>query len=146
PAASPLPAPPSGGRVLVVDDDALVRSVLVELVADLGYETSEADGVASGLAVYRASRVPFACALIDLAMPGGGGAALLAELRRLAPRLPIVLMSGFAESEAVAAVQSGGVAPPFLQKPFGRAQLADVLVDAILTGGVPPAPRSDDPA
>jgi two-component system response regulator GlrR len=83
--------------VLVVDDDADVRRVLIRRLSKRGYEVLEADGVETALQVYRAHRPHIRLVITDVAMPGGSGHALVEELRRNHPALPIVMLTGHHE-------------------------------------------------
>jgi CheY-like chemotaxis protein len=110
-------------RVLVVDDDPGVRAVTRGLLASRGWSVAEADGApAALLALGQAS---FDAVLLDLAMPGTSGAALLARLRALHPELALVVMSG-ADGCAGAVARDA-----FVPKPFSGDALAHALAQAI---------------
>jgi signal transduction histidine kinase len=107
------------GPILVVDDDAGVREVLVTLLSDLGFSTLEAaDGVA-GLALLAQSRP--ALLVADFAMPGLNGARLAQEARALIPGLPVMFVTGYADTDAIEAAV--GKTVPILRKPFRPAEL-----------------------
>jgi PAS domain S-box-containing protein len=91
------PAADGTETVLVVDDDADVRRVLIRRLSKRGYEVLEADGVETALQVYRAHRPHIRLVITDVAMPGGSGHALVEELRRNHPALPIVMLTGHHE-------------------------------------------------
>jgi signal transduction histidine kinase len=111
-----------GLQLLLVDDDAAVREVAAELLRDLGCRVMEAaDGDEAIAAVRGAPAVQ--AALIDFAMPGLNGGQTAAALRALRPDLPVILMSGYADLEALAEAWSG----PILRKPFSRDDLAREL-------------------
>jgi signal transduction histidine kinase/CheY-like chemotaxis protein len=121
---APRTDPPAlqGLRLLLVDDDAAVRSVAADLLRDLGCRVTEAsDGDQAIAAVRRSSAVE--AVLIDFAMPGLNGGQTAAALRALRPDLPVIMMSGYADLEALADAWSG----PILRKPFSRDDLAREL-------------------
>jgi len=134
-AAQPAPAPPEREpdvaalknlRLLLVDDDLAVRTVAANLLHDLGCQVTEARDGEDAVAEVR--RAPgHAVALIDFAMPGLNGGQTAAALRAIQPGLPVVLMSGYADLDALAEAWSG----PVLRKPFTRADLARELARAI---------------
>jgi len=98
--ASPGPQGPSAGpltRLLLVDDDALVREVLAGQMEELGYRVTRAHSGPVALARLDAGETPDIM-MTDYAMPGMNGAVLLAEARRRHPRLPVVLLTGFADN------------------------------------------------
>jgi len=133
-AASPPTAPVAErhrGRVLVVDDDSVVRGVATALLARRGFEVvSEASGQAALDHLARsAGEVRFV--LLDLTMPGLTGIEVLQRLRAIEreatrPPVAVVLMSGYSEQEVTSGTGDLAIAG-FLQKPF---TIADV--DALL--------------
>jgi signal transduction histidine kinase len=84
-------------RLLLVDDDALVREVLAGQLEELGYRVTRVHSAPAALARLDAGDTPDLM-ITDYAMPGMNGAALLAEVRRRHPRLPVLLLTGFADS------------------------------------------------
>ncbi len=101
-------------RILVVDDEAGIRDALTLLLEDAGYEPISAPGAAAALALLEREEV--ALVLCDVAMPEMDGIALVLELHRIHPGLPVVMVSAHGELEtAVRAVRAG--AYDFLQKP-----------------------------
>ncbi|MBX3246202.1 MAG: MASE1 domain-containing protein [Myxococcales bacterium] len=120
-------------RVLVADDEAPIREVLRVALALEGHDVETvADGTA---AVARASSETFDLVLLDLTMPGCGGAEALAGIRRARPSIHAVLMSGYDESQTPHD-------EVFLAKPFSiTALLAAVRValerDASPINGTP---------
>ncbi len=119
------------GRVLVVDDDNVVRSVATALLARRGFEVlSDASGQAA-LDRLSAPEVNVRFVLLDLTMPGLTGIEVLQRLRaceREAGRAPITvfLMSGYSEQEVTSGAGDLAVAG-FLQKPFTIADLDTLL-------------------
>jgi len=116
-------------RILVVDDDADLRGALCPLLASLGHTVSEAPGglealdlLASGLAVD--------LVLLDLHMPGLGGAETLPRLLALRPGLPVLVASGADEMELVAVLavhpSAGGIAKPFRLEELER-RIAEMI-------------------
>jgi signal transduction histidine kinase len=79
-------------RVLVVDDDPLVREAFVGMLQTLGHATVEAAGAAEALERLQDSRCQVV--LTDRSMPGMGGIQLAREVRRRWPRKPVVLVTG----------------------------------------------------
>jgi CheY-like chemotaxis protein len=110
----------SGARILVIDDDHEVRSFLAASLEDLGHEVTEAEGGAEALA--RLDEAEPDLVLLDFAMPGMNGAEFARAARAQRPHLPIVFVTGYAESEQLEAALGPGA--PLLRKPFTLAQLA----------------------
>src|SRR5256886_2428613 len=107
---------PMSSRILLVDDETNIRKMVGALLQSEGFETAEAaNGSAALAAVER--EAPDAV-LLDLMMPGGpDGLATLEQLKRLAPDVPVVMMSGKASlTDAVRATKLGAF--QFLEKPL----------------------------
>jgi len=126
-AAHPQPsavlAPVPGARVLVVDDDDQVRTLLRDTLELLGYAVTEADGGAQALRLLEGERPDVM--LLDFAMPQMNGAQVADRARRLWPDLPIVFASGHADSAAITAALGEGAT--VLRKPFDMDALARTL-------------------
>ncbi|HEY4043503.1 MAG TPA: ATP-binding protein [Rhodopila sp.] len=83
------------GRILLVEDDDLVRDTLVEQLQELGHKVLGASGGTSALAILRAQEA-VDLMITDLSMPGMDGLMLIKEARGLCPSLPAILLTGFA--------------------------------------------------
>jgi len=122
PAIEQQPPNPSGTehrtRVLVVDDDRLVRSFMRDSLRNLGYNVMEASDGPSALSVLDSEK--FDLLLVDFAMPGMNGAEVARQARAKQPDIRILIVSGYADSSAVeAAIGSCSQ----LRKPFDLAEL-----------------------
>jgi two-component system response regulator HydG len=101
-------------RVLVVDDDRDMCSVVVDGLADRGYE---AVGVSSSTEALGKLGEPFDVVVTDLRMPGVDGLELVAQSRKIAPTRPVIVMTAFsAVDTAVESIRRG--AYHYLTKPF----------------------------
>lgn len=118
------------GRVLVVDDEEIVRTVTARVLTALGYSVvTAADGREAIDTLHRSSE-PIHAVLMDLTMPKLDGVAAFEELRRLKQDLPVILMSGYNEQDAVARFAASGLAG-FLQKPFSAEMLSAKIGKAL---------------
>jgi CheY-like chemotaxis protein len=88
-----------GGRVLIVDDEPIVRNSFSRLLRGLGLSVQVASDGIEGLA--RCSEETFDVVILDLHMPNMGGAEMAARLRETQPELPLVIMSGNFSGEIV---------------------------------------------
>lgn len=115
-------------HVLVVDDDDLVRSVLVRQLELLGYRTTSVADPDAALAALDASG-DVDLLLTDMRLGGGhDGYALATTARERRPSLPIVFMTGLVDEDPAAAGFSG---TPVLTKPFRQSDLATALAAAL---------------
>lgn len=114
------------GIALVVDDERIVREVAALMLRHLGLEVLTAcDGI-EALDVFAEHSESIALTLVDLTMPRMGGKELVGALRYWNPRVPILLTSGFAESEVLASFEEGEV-DGFLKKPYTLSSLRSAL-------------------
>jgi CheY-like chemotaxis protein len=121
----PLPEPNRNELILVVDDDAAVRQVTVEMAHDLGCQIVQAAGGEQALALVDRLTPSPSLILLDYAMPGMNGLQLARALRDRGMKAPIALVTGYAElSESdIAAEQLSGL----LRKPFTIRELQALL-------------------
>jgi two-component system, cell cycle sensor histidine kinase and response regulator CckA len=120
PVRAPSPERAAAKRVLVVDDEDLVRDVLARMIEDLGYAADTAADGPSALAML--DQHEFDAVLVDLSMPRMSGAEVVAAVRKLKPRLPVILCSGF-DRDGRGRVD----ADAFLPKPFRIEVLEETL-------------------
>jgi len=113
-------------RVLLVDDEAMIREVLGQQLADAGFEVVTAADGAEALAL--AAREPVDAVVTDLSMSGLDGLAVIRGLQARSPGLPAVLLTGYAGDETALAL-SGAMSGTFslLRKPVSELQLLDRL-------------------
>jgi two-component system, cell cycle sensor histidine kinase and response regulator CckA len=118
------------GRILVVDDEEGVRTVLHRLLSRMGYEVEAVGDATTALAMLAVTPVHFDLVLSDILMPEMTGLELAAQLIESKVSVAIVLMTGFADGATVReATETFRL--PVLRKPFEVDQLAAVLEDAL---------------
>jgi len=123
----------ANAAILVVDDEEAVRGMLLQLLGRAGFEAiAAADGL-EAIAIFRERGSGIACIVLDLSMPHLDGLQTLRELRRIHGDVPVILSSGYSESEIEERFRGEGVAA-FLQKPFQFQALYDAL-RRVLGGG-----------
>jgi PAS domain S-box-containing protein len=117
------------GRVLVMDDEAMVRDIASDMLGLLGFETSIAAHGDEALELCRAARTggaPFDCVIMDLTVPGGmGGQEAVLRLLREDPAAKVIVASGYATDPIMAAFKEHGFRGR-LAKPF---QLRDLQME-----------------
>lgn len=115
-----------GVRVVVADDDDDIRRLIAFTLRSDGYDVREAkDGIA--LLEILADRKPPHIVISDVRMPGVDGLTMLAALRRVGQRFPIILMSAYCNREIQDEARASG-ADVFLEKPFDMDDLRAAVV------------------
>jgi signal transduction histidine kinase/CheY-like chemotaxis protein len=134
-AASPVDSPVlaqggRGERILLVEDEPLVRRLLERVLTQAGYQVASSLGSDAALSIARRSR-PFDALVTDVVMPGLSGPELASELERNGHRIPTVFMSGHSEDGMIS---SGRLAPyqRFLPKPFPPMELLSVIRELLV--------------
>ncbi|MGF1511696.1 MAG: response regulator [Myxococcota bacterium] len=102
-------------RVLVVDDDDMVRRVVDRILRRAGYEVKLAGSGRDGVEAARDGNL--GVMMVDIFMPGMNGDLVIEEVRRLNPHLPIVVCSGYGREQALAQIGEAAI-QEFLMKPF----------------------------
>jgi DNA-binding NtrC family response regulator len=108
-------SPPA--RILVVDDETLIRWALNQRLSGAGYHVDEAKDGASALAYFRAGEPPIDLVLLDLKLPDVDGVTLLKMIKRRSPLCRVILMTAFGTAETLQEARNSGV-EDVLAKPF----------------------------
>ena len=110
---------PSGGweRILLVEDEALVRSVTRDMLLAMGFSVVVADSGAAALRLVDAERPRVDLLLTDVIMPGLSGRDVAREMRARYPDVRVVYMSGYTD-DILSRHQLSGGGVPVLEKPF----------------------------
>ncbi|MEO5671610.1 MAG: ATP-binding protein, partial [Ramlibacter sp.] len=133
--ASMMPRQTRSGNILVVEDDAEVRRVIVECLGLIGYTVTEAPNGTEGLAAIAGARPDVL--VVDYAMPDMTGAEVISRAREMVGDLPVILATGYAD---MAAVERLAGKPVILRKPFDITSLGDAVALA-MEGATEGAPR-----
>lgn len=120
-------------RILVIDDDPVVRGMLVEMLRREGYEVDEADDGRAGMRKFR--EVPATLVITDVVMPEQEGLETLMQLRHASKTVKVIAISGGGRVGPDAYLNSARTlgADAILAKPFGREELLE-LVTKVLAG------------
>jgi len=110
--------------ILVVDDEDVMRDVLVSLLAPAGYQVSLAENSEQALDLVR--KKSFGAAIIDVMLPDMSGIELLDELKKLDPELVVLMITAFASVEtAITAMKKGAF--DYVTKPFKHEEVLHIL-------------------
>ncbi len=111
-------------RILIVDDDASVRSLLRNTLPEVEYEILEAADGAEALMQFRAE--PPDLILLDWRMPGMGGSSVLDAVKDQHPQLPVIVLTSEVQDHHRALAETLGV-DAFITKPFSPLELLDTV-------------------
>ncbi len=116
-------------RVLVVEDEALMRSIITDLMRGEGYEVAEAPSAETALGLFDREKIDVA--ILDLNLTSGGdGLDLLGRLRELDPEMMGIIVTAYASVEsAVEALRKGAF--DYITKPFANDHLKAVVRNAL---------------
>jgi two-component system, cell cycle sensor histidine kinase and response regulator CckA len=117
-------------RVLVVDDDETVREVTQRILERMGFAIEQAASGREAVDLYAAHGGEIDLVLLDMTMPHMDGEATFRELRRVDPKVRVLLMSGYSEADATERFSGTGLAG-FIQKPFRVPELLGRINDAL---------------
>jgi CheY-like chemotaxis protein len=127
---------PGQGRVLVMDDEEMVRVVAGKMLSHLGYEVELAEDGATALARYAAALEagqPFAAVIMDLTVPGGmGGKRAIQSLLAIDPKARAIVSSGYAADPIMTNYREYGFAG-CIRKPYKIDSLSRLLAQVLVS-------------
>ncbi|MEM8997336.1 MAG: response regulator, partial [Acidobacteriota bacterium] len=130
--------------ILLVEDEAGVRKVVLEILRSRGYSILEATDGVEGVAVARAFEGDIDLVLTDVMMPNMRGPQMVEALRESRPDVKVIFMSGYSDERALGDLVRRGEAV-LVRKPFTPNTLAKEIRDALDAGGASVAARGTRP-
>jgi two-component system cell cycle sensor histidine kinase/response regulator CckA len=116
----------ASGTALFVDDEPLIRSVGEAMLSDIGFNVIIAIDGLDGLNLFKSNMDAISIVIMDLTMPNIDGDELFREIRKLRNDIPVIISSGYNESEIIARFTD--VFPEgFLKKPYTARQLKEKI-------------------
>jgi PAS domain S-box-containing protein len=121
---------PAAARVLVVDDERVVRELVTDVLTSAGFTVETAENGRLGVDLYRRHWQEIDLVILDLVMPEMDGAEAFVWMRRVSPNARVLVASGYSsDGDAQSLLARGAVG--FLQKPFDRAALLQRVREAL---------------
>jgi len=117
--------PPRCPTVLLVEDEPFVREVTSLILQSAGFEVLTAADALEAMQIYDHSMGKVDLIMTDVVLPGCSGDELGQELRRLSPRIAILLTSGYGEAGSIAESLDAGTY--FLAKPYTKRSLVEKI-------------------
>lgn len=118
------------GRVLVIDDDELVRHVACSMLEERGMKVVEAENGAKGIEEFGHDPSAIDLVVLDMTMPGLDGPEVAARLRAIQPDVRVLLVSGYPPEDTARRLGKNR-ADGYLQKPFSLDELIDAVTNLI---------------
>lgn len=116
--------------ILIVDDEATLRSVFSDMMTRQGYRCITAANAVDALQIIESNLLEFDMLVTDIKMPGAlDGVALASKLRDFQPDVAILVITGYPESAAMKEVKSRGFR--VLEKPFRQAELESAVAEQL---------------
>jgi len=119
-------------HVLIVDDEDLVRQLMVEILERADYEVAGASTAEEALALLETD--DFDIVVTDAVMPRFSGFELVRELRRRWPDVPVIVATGATTDATIAEARAAG-ANEVLTKPFAHAEFVEAIQAALGDAG-----------
>ena len=125
----PLEYPSPNARVLIIEDDEEMRSLLKDFFVEEGFET---DSVSSGYDAFGIiTKKPFDLVVTDIRMPGLTGLDILPRIKKIQPEVAIIVITAFGTEEVRRKAFERG-AKAYLEKPIHFQELRGLIHDVIL--------------
>ena len=119
-----------GRKVLLVEDEDVVRKLMEKILSDCGYDVTVASDAKTASEIFNNENGGFDLLLSDITLPGENGVIFANRLKKLKPSLPVVLASGYNSAQgSLAHINGNGYS--MLQKPFTRNQLLKTIKDTL---------------
>jgi two-component system cell cycle sensor histidine kinase/response regulator CckA len=123
------------GRLLIMDDEEMVRDVLGKLLKKLGYEVGYAADGAEAIKMYitaKQSEQPFAAVIMDLTIPGGmGGKIAIRKLKEIDPKVKAIVASGYSNDPIMANFNAYGFEAA-ISKPYTIMEIGKILREVLV--------------
>ncbi len=115
--------------VLIVDDNENTRSIVADMVKDLGYSALTAATSGEAIDWFMNTKQRIDLILSDIVMPEGDGPDMIDKILKIKPDIKVIFMSGYAEDEIVhdSVYKIQGSSAAFMKKPFSLAELKSLL-------------------
>ncbi len=114
------------GKVLVIDDEEMVRNINSLILRELGFEVIVAENGKIGLEKFKQHKGEICFILLDMIMPVMNGEECFNEIIAINPNVKIVLASGFTGDAEISKMKEKGLSG-FLRKPYGKKQLQNII-------------------
>jgi len=114
-------------KILIVDDEEIVRELLVEVLSDSGFQTVTAENGLIALDLFSKPDMRFDLVVVDMSMPGMNGPEVCREIRKINPSQKLIIATGsFSTDEELAELKGNGISD-IVKKPFNLGELLSLF-------------------
>ncbi|MBD3346272.1 MAG: response regulator [Chitinivibrionales bacterium] len=121
------------GKILVVDDEEVVRDVSREILSDMGYAVTTCNDGREAVEYYSKHYSDIDLAIIDMIMPGMAGFDCFRELKKIDPAIKVIIATGYSIAEDTQKIVTRGISG-FIQKPFEATELSQMISEILKAG------------
>ena len=118
------------GKILIMDDEEIIRELLKEMLTNLGYETNSAAGGTEAIGLYKEAKDsgnPYDAIIVDLTIPGGmGGKETIQRIKEMDPNIKAIVSSGYSNDPIMAEYQKYGF-KGVIAKPYKINELSEII-------------------
>lgn len=121
-------------RILIVDDEVIVRELLADVLSDMDIEAITAESGFEALNLFTKPDVRFDLVVVDMCMPGMGGPEVCKELRKINPLQKIVIATGnYSTDDEIAELKTNGITN-LIRKPFNMSAMLSLFNNLMAEG------------
>lgn len=118
------------GTILVIDDEEIIRYIGKNILEECGYNVLLAEDGRKGIEIYKAKKDEITAVILDMSMPYLSGKDTYIELKKINPKIKVLLASGFKQDKRVSDALKLGV-NSFIQKPYSLIELSKKIDEVI---------------
>jgi len=123
-------SPRTDTKIMVVDDEDVIQTVVEGILMQLGYSVIRAQSGKEALEYLTDHNGEVDLILLDMIMPGLSGWDVFQRLKQFWPNIPVIVITGYAQEEHISSMLERGL-EGFLEKPFKAAQLSEKIEDVL---------------
>ena len=117
-------------RLLIVDDNIGVQRLLYDIFSEKGFNVSLASNGEE--AIKKVCSKDYSLVLLDMKMPVMSGLETIIELNKLAPEIPVIVMTAYVELQTVIETKKNGLIHYYINKPFDLNEIRDLVNNVLL--------------
>lgn len=118
------------GRLLLVDDEEMIRIVQKQLLEEIGYEVDVAENGRHAVELYQTSETGYDLVILDMIMPELNGEETFYQLKKLDENVKVIISSGFTKEEQLVELKTQGL-QGFINKPYRDYELSKMIHDVL---------------